>query len=77
MPRLDNSSEVVTDYIWPGNPGELEPLDFCFDCWSDMVANPELPFQVKDYEVDHPSYGGVGIEYDCFECGKLLIEADD
>ena len=75
MPRLDNSSADVImhwglDYDFD-DPGGNSPMDFCADCWLDVVIMQDFDY----LEVDHPTYKDDA--YYCYECGDRLTEDDD
>jgi hypothetical protein len=71
MPRLDNSDYgVISHYRLPykdSDPAATPPVDLCSDCgcsWLDAYL-----------DIEHPSYDDG--EYRCFECGRILTEAED
>lgn len=59
-----------------------DPIDFCVDCMPDEVEayqrfgnvgdGPDSRGNCYTYDADHPPYDD-GVDYYCYDCGKLLI----
>lgn len=72
--RIDNSNGAVRDHFRlpiGAEPGELPPIDLCFDCaWQlDGILGDDF------YPNDHPSYDDDS--YHCFICNAELNEGID